>query len=61
MSAPLKRRVALLEALLAEEKAAHRKTFAAMGDFLGRAVDAELRNKAAIAALDGDDYFEGVK
>ena len=61
MSAPLKRRVALLEALLAEEKAAHKKTFAAMGEFLEEKVIFEMRVNAAYAALKGEDYFEGVK
>ena len=59
MSAPLKRRVALLEALLAAEKEAHRQTFKAMGDYLGEYVDANMRNKAALEALQGVDYFEG--
>ena len=61
MSAPLKRKIALLEALLAAEKAAHKKTFEAMCKFLSQSVIAETRNKAAAAALVGDDYFEGDK
>lgn len=61
MSAPLKRRVALLEASLAAEKEAHRNTFAAMRDYLNKYVDANIRNKAALEALQGADYFEGVK
>ena len=53
--------MALLEALLAEEKAAHKKTFAAMGEFLEEKVIFEMRVNAAYAALKGEDYFEGVK
>lgn len=59
MSAPLKRKIALLEALLAEEKEAHKKTFAAMGQFLHEKVIVDMRNKAALEALVGEDYFGG--
>ena len=59
MSAPLKRRVALLEAQLSAEIAAHKKTFEHYRDELQTRVIIEMRHKAALAALDGDDYFEG--
>ena len=60
MSAPLRRRVALLEALLAAEKEAHKKTFENYANEMQARVIIEMRHKAAIAALSGDDYFEGV-
>lgn len=61
MSAPLKRKIALLEAKLATEIEAHKKTFGHYRDELHARVLIELRHKAAIAALHGDDYFEGGK
>ena len=61
MSASLKRKIELLEAKLAAEIEAHKKTFAHYRDELHTRVLIELRHKAAIAALDGDDYFEGGK
>lgn len=61
MSAPLKRRIALLESLLAAEKEAHKQTFEDMRNYLNKYVDANIRNKAALEALQGADYFEGVK
>lgn len=61
MSAPLKRRVALLEAQLAAEKAAHAKTFDIYRDVMHELVTLKMRNEAALAALAGVRYFEGVK
>lgn len=61
LSAPLKRKVALLEAKLAAEKEAHAKTFRIYGDLLSDLVTLKMRHEAAIAALAGDDYFEGEK
>ena len=59
MSAPLKRRVALLEAKLAAETEAHKKTFEHYRDVLHEMVILKMRNEAAMDALHGDDYFEG--
>ena len=61
MSAPLKRRVALLEALLEAEKGAHSRTFIFYREALNDVVELKLRNKAALAALQDEDYFEGGK
>lgn len=60
MSTPsLKRRVALLEAQLAAETAAHKKTFDRYRDVLHEVVTLQIRNAAALAALQGVDYFDG--
>lgn len=61
MSAPLKQKIALLEAKLAAEKEAHKQTFSFYRDELHIRVLFEMRLKAALAALAGDDYFEGEK
>lgn len=58
MSAPLNRKIALLEAKLAAEIAAHKKTFEHYRDVTHEVVILKMRNEAALAALDGDDYFE---
>ena len=57
MSAPLKRRVALLEAKLAAETEAHKKTFDVYREVMFELVELKLRHKAADAALNGKDYF----
>jgi hypothetical protein len=57
MTAPLRRRIALLEAKLAAETAAHEKTFGFYRDQLHEIVELKLRNEAALAALAGADYF----
>lgn len=62
MSAPLKRKIAVLEAKLAAEIQAHQKTFGHYRDTLHELVDLQMRNKAALVALValvGGDYFEG--
>lgn len=59
MSAPLRRRVALLEARLAAETAAHKKTFQHYSDVMHEVVILKMRNEAALAALQGVDYFDG--
>lgn len=61
MSAPLKRKIALLEAKLSAEVEAHKKTFRHYRDTLHELVELQMRNKAALAALAGGDYFEGDK
>lgn len=61
MSAPLKRRVALLEAQLQAEKAAHAKTFDIYREIMQEVVTLKMRNEAASDALAGVRYFEGVK
>lgn len=61
MSAPLKRKIALLEAKLAAEKAAHAKTFRIYGDTPSEFVMLKMRHKAATAALEGNDYFEDLE
>ena len=58
MSAPLRRRIALLEAKLAAETAAHEKTFGFYRETLCELVDYKLRHEAALAALAGADYFD---
>ena len=59
MSTPsIKRRVALLEAQLAAEIAAHKKTFVIYSDLLHEVVTLKMRKEAALAALQGADYFE---
>lgn len=59
VSAPLKRRIAFLEAKLHAEIEAHKKTFAFYRDTLHEVVILKMRNKAALEALDSDNYFEG--
>ena len=59
MSALLKRRAALLEAQLAAETAAHKKTFDIYRDVLHEVVTLKMRNEAALDALAGVRYFEG--
>lgn len=59
MSAPLRRRVALLEALLAAEIDAREKAFRVYNEMIGELVTLKMRNEAAVAALVGKDYFDG--
>ena len=61
MSAPLKRKIALLEAKLAAEKAAHAKTYRIYSDTLREFVMIKMRHEAATAALEGNDYFEDLE
>ena len=61
MSAPLKRRIAFLEAKLEAEIAAHKQTFDHYRDTVSELVTYKIRNEAALEALQGADYFEGVK
>ena len=57
MTAPLRRRIALLEKKLEAETEAHTKTFDFYRETLCELVEYKLRHEAALAALAGADYF----